>query len=195
MISKNTIIIILVIAVAALTYFLLQKPDKEYVTVKVPVSIKATVPSQTITFEPVELPTPKKVSPRPKQVEEIKNLPEKDKDSVLELLTAVRTYVEKYTDEKGEAVITSRVQGYLLSQEAEVEVYPYTITVEDTIPVTIEVPKNIKFFIGGGVGSPILNDFDPFIFGTVGIQNRKDRILTLTYGSNNTAMLGYLFKL
>jgi hypothetical protein len=196
--SKNIVIGLLILTVGILVFFLLQKPESELVKVKVPVVMDVEVPQKVYTFPPAELPTPKKVKLKPKEVKQIKKLPEKEEDSILELLTAVRTYVETYTSDDAEVEVTSEVQGYLLKQTPKVTVFKDTIKVNETITTEIEVPKNIKFYLGPQIGGTTITNMEGFnpVFGaTAAMQNRKDQILTLSVTTERTVLAGLLFKL
>lgn len=195
--SKDIFIIALVIGVGVLIYFLLQKPSIETIKVKVPVVMEVEVPQKVYTFPPAVMPEPKTVKPRPKIVEQYHNSNQKEKDSLFELLSAVRTYVETYKSDDAEVEVISEVQGFLLKQTPMVKVYPDTIIVKDFVETTIQIPKRNKFYIGAQMGGVVTNieNLNP-IFGVSGaIQNKKDRILSVSYNTENILMFGYMFKL
>lgn len=186
--KKNILIGILVLAITGLTYFLLQKPEDNII--KVPVKIEVPIPGKVSTFPPIEIPKPKKEKPRP-----INNIPNQDKDSILQDALTERDYEEIFKDSIQSITVKSKVQGKLLKQEVGYNIYPDTIIVEKIIKVPIK--KTNKVLIGGSGGLNIdpLNT-KPSFGPTVGLQNKKDNIITINYDPFQKRINAtYLFKL
>lgn len=185
--NKNILIGILILVISGLTYFLLQKPENKIV--KIPVTIEVPIPGKTNTFPPVELPIPKKEKPRP-----IDNIPDQDKDSILQDALTERDYEEIFKDSIQEVTVKSKVQGKLLKQEVGYNIYPSTIKVDTIIEYKIP-PSKIKLY--GGIETGIQTDFNninPVFQGSILLQNRKDNIIKLGFDTNNRVNIGYYFK-
>lgn len=187
--NKNILIGALVLAVAGLTYFLLQKPEDK--VIKVPVVIEVPVPGIIGTFPPSELPKPIKVNPKPI----IDTIPHKQRDSILQDALTIRTYKEVFKDSVQEVSVESEVQGKLLKQSVEYNIYPRKIKVDTVVEYKLPSPK-IKLYAGGGVGTKTdFTNIEPVFQAGVAIQNKKDRILTINVDTEKKVMLGLYFKL
>lgn len=187
--NKNLIITLLSIVILGLGYFLLQKPDEKIV--KIPVTIEVPIPGKVSTFPPVEMPKPKKEKPRP-----VLNIPEEDKDSILQDALTEREYEEVFEDSITKSTVKSTVKGHLLKQSIITEVKPDTIKIDTVIKYKLPNPK-IKVYAGatGGLNLTPLNN-KPSLGPTIGIQNKKDNIITVNYDPfNNQINATYLFKL
>jgi hypothetical protein len=187
--NKNLIITLLSVVILGLGYFLLQKPDEK--VVKIPVTIEVPIPGKVSTFPPVEMPKPKKEKSRP-----IADIPDKDKDSILKDALTEREYEEIFEDSITKSTVKSIVKGHLLKQSLITEVKPDTIKIDTVIKYKLPNPK-IKVYAGatGGLNLTPLNN-KPSLGPTIGIQNKKDNIITVNYDPfNNQINATYLFKL
>lgn len=187
--KNNLITGILICIIGIMTYFLLQKPEEKIV--KIPVTIEVPIPGKIGTFPPIELPKPKKEKPRP-----ILDIPDKDKDSILQDALTERDYEEIFKDSVQEVTVKSKVQGKLLKQEVNYNIYPSTIKVDTIIEYKLPSPK-IKVYAGitGGINlTPENNNIS--IGPNIAIQNKKDNIINLNYDITQKRInVGYLFKL
>lgn len=101
----------------------------------------------------------------------------------------LKKYDMPYEDEniKTNALITTR--GEMVSFEQKYEIKPRVV--EYNMPV--KEPK-IALYLGGGLSNNIsLNNFA--VEATVGIQNRKGDILTVSYDTQKNIKAGYIFRL
>lgn len=190
---KNIAISILIVFVVYLLFKVFKKKEPEII--KIPVLVEVEVPGKVGSFPPIEFPTPKKEHPINKELmlkyQEAKDSLEKlilYKEAIKE-----RSYKEKFKDGTQTIEVSTKVQGKLLNQSVEYEIYPDTIT--KNIQVPIELPKKkTKVFAGGEliILSPNRN---PALKANLMIQNKKDNIWSIGYDTQKNIYIGYNIKL
>lgn len=187
--------ILIGLGVLALVYFIFQKPEPEIIRTKVPVKFDVTVPEQKIVFEPVKLPTPKRERSRP--IEEFIEADSTEKDSLYRDAVTIRDYTEVYEDSAATTTVDSKVQGRLLEQHVRTDIHKKVIPVDTVVEAEVKIPKRIKVLVGADVKGNVydITDLSPVIYPGVMIQNKKDNVIKLNFGTDKSVLIGYYIKL
>jgi hypothetical protein len=190
---KNKIIIGLGVVVVILAYFLFQKEPPKIIKTKVPIKMDVVIPGEKIVFEPSLLPKPKRERERP--IPEFEEASVEERDSLYRDAVKIREYTEVYEDSLATATVNSTVEGKLKKQSVSLEIKEKTTTIDTNVTVEVEVPKKIKFYGGLGAGVPLdMTSAKPVFNGTVGLQDKKDRIFTLGINTEGMIQGGVMFK-
>ncbi|AGO48965.1 hypothetical protein N356_gp073 [Cellulophaga phage phi14:2] len=188
--SKTTIILVIsIILNLVLGYLLLQPKQVKYIDV--PLLIEVPVPGKTGSFPPIELPKPKLETPRSDKVIEYVKADSIVKDSLYKDAITERDYELKFKDSVQEVTVKSKVQGKLLSQSLEYEIYPSTVTLDTTIQV--QVPNKNKLYGTMEVGTSI-QTFKPIFKAGILLKNKKDNIYSIGFDSEKTVWIGGSIK-
>lgn len=188
------IVIIAAVAIAAWAIFFKGEEEPEVIVKKVLVPYEVTVPAQTIVFEPVKLPKPKKVTPRP--IKEFKDATDAKKDSLYADAITEREYVEVFKDTAATTTVTSKVQGFLLEQHVRTDIAEQVLEGEKEVEVTIPVEKKNQIYLGASLGIPTEQGNAKGVFSAdIYLKSKKDNLYRLGYDTNGNLMVGYAVKI
>lgn len=183
------ILIISIILNLILGYFLFQ--PKQVDTINVPVVIEVPVPGKIGTFPPVTLPIPKTEKPRPILKDDFVKSDSIKKDSLYNDAITERDYEIKFKDSVQEVTVKSKVQGKLLSQSLEYEIYPSKVKL-DTV-INIKIPYKNKLYLHGEVGSSI-NTFKPIFKAGIILKTKNDNLISTSIDTEKTVWIGGSIK-
>lgn len=187
---KNIAFIIAIILLAVVFF---KKKEKDIIRTRIVMEIP--IEGKFGTFAPKEFPKPKKEKSKPKLIKQFKESTKEQQDSLYADAVTERSYEEIFKDSTQSITVTSNVQGKLLNQSLEYEIYPYTVKIDTTVYTPIE--RRYKLFVYGNVGLPTKpgESVTPSVEGGFMIQNKKDNLIILGFDSNAYIKVGYAHKL
>lgn len=189
--KKNILLIIAVLAIGFLTYLVLQKPKTK--TVRVPVVMEITVPGIQNTFDPVIMPKPKTVKPRPKLIEEFQQSDDKIKDSLYADAVKERTYDTIYSDTIQDVRVKSIVQGKLLKQEVDYNIFPRMVQIDTFVNYDIKSKNKVWLMLEGGA-NPWSSKLEPLGKASFILKDKKDRLYSAGIDTQKNIWIGTSIK-
>jgi hypothetical protein len=193
---KNTTLVLLFLVTLIFGYLLFKKKDSEIVIKKVLIEVE--VPKLIGSFPAIVMPEPKKTRPRPKLIEEFTKATSSEKDSLYADAVTERTYEEIFKDSIQSINVETIVQGKLLKQTLNYEIFPRTVIVEKNIP--IEIPTRIKIFAGMELDYPLNLSREqaykgPALKFNLFAKTKRDLLLHVGYDTRSNVYVGAAVKI